>query len=182
MCSQHSALGFRWRWYGFWTVKDVWSETCFRHVCQCRHPSSWHISVSIACVWLTDAPWARRGSRPRSKYARGNGQVRLHVWDELARKDWQRRALAQSDSNHTLTSFSPVSLAPAPLSPVRHAWLPRVTRVFTSRHTRLLTVNMTCIRSGTLTIVTSVLSVRSWYERIHTDPICHRGWSASFPF
>lgn len=62
-------------------------EVCVFQTCLSVQTSSWHISVS---VWLTDAPWARRGLRLRSKYARGNGQVRLHVWDELARTDWQR--------------------------------------------------------------------------------------------
>ncbi len=138
----------------------------FFQTCLSVQTSSWHISVSVACVWLTDAPWARRGLRRERKRTGAASCVRWTGQD----------GLTASDRNHNLTSFSPVSLSPA-----HHAWPPRVTRVFTSLHTHLLTVNMTYIQSGTLWIVTSVSSVRSWYDQIHTNPICHRGWSASFP-
>lgn len=146
----------------------------FFQTCLLVQTSSWHISVSVACVWLTDAPWARRGLRLRSKCARGNGQVWLHVWYELARTDWQPPALAQSDSNHNLTSFSPVSLAPAPLSPVHHAWLPRVTRVFTNLHTYLLTVRAAPVGLSLLSCLWGLHMIRyTPTSSVTEDGACH---------
>ncbi len=136
-------------------VKCVWAETSFRHVCQCRHPRG---TFQSAFDWqmhpeLDEARDWEASTREEPDRCGFMCEMNWPGWTDMT----------ASDSNHNLTSFSPVSL-----SPVRHAWPPRVTRVFTSLHSHLLTVNMTCIRSGTLWIVTSVSSVRSWYDRIRT--------------
>ncbi len=87
----------------------------FFQTCLSVQTSSWHISVSVACVWLTDAPWARRGLRRERKRTGAASCVRWTGQD----------GLTASDRNHNLTSFSPVSLSPA-----HHAWPPRVTRAW----------------------------------------------------